>query len=265
MGRLISIVSGKGGVGKSTVALNTAAALAKHYGRSVALVDMNLTTAHLGGMTGLDPRAVSLSDVLSQKSPLSAALHRHETGMHIVAGPVRSPKLSPAELGRLGAVLRALKRNYDEVILDSGPGLGREAMLSLRYGDELVFVSTPTMPALLDVLRCKQAVSSLKKPAIGLVLNMVAANESQLSASQAESLTDLPVISLIPHDKAVPRSIASETPAIIYDANSPASQAFLRLGAAIAGRQFQPLHEPGFLSGLFGFLAAGWPKRKGSY
>jgi septum site-determining protein MinD len=239
MGRIISVVSGKGGVGKSTVALNLASALCSHYGRKVALVDLNLTTPHLAAMTGIAPRSLTLEDLLEGRASLCETL-QPRAGIHLLPGSLSPKKLAGERLGRLGPVLRALRQNYDEVIIDAGPGLGKEAMLALRYGDELLYVSTPTVPALIDVIRSRRAVGKLGKTHLGLVLNMVAADEAQLSRQQASAMAGLPVIASIPRDQAVPKSLAAETPLTHFDQGSPACRAFLMLGADLCGKEYSP-------------------------
>ena len=247
MGRIIAVLSGKGGVGKSTVALNTAAAMAGHYKRSAVLVDLNLTTPHIAAMTGIGPEAKVLEDVITGDAGLAEALADHESGMKVLPSSISPRKFTFAELGRIGPVLRELKGTYDDVILDAGPGLGAEAMLAMRYGDQLLYVATPSLPSLMDVIRCRKAARTLGKTELGLVLNMVARGEGQLTSQQASALVEIPVISVIPHDKAVPKSLASERAAIYYDYYSPSSQEFLRLGAHLSGQQFRPKRR-GFIA-----------------
>lgn len=253
MGRIITVLSGKGGVGKSTVALNTAAAMAGHHKRKVVLVDLNLTTPHLAAMTGIGAKAKVLEDVILGEAGLAEALMEHESGLMILASSISPRKFSLAELGRIGPVLRELKKTYDDVIIDCGPGLGSEALLAMRYGDELIYVATPTVPSLMDVIRCRKMVSNLGKKELGLVLNMVAKGEAQLSAQQAAAMAEVTVICTIPHDKAVPRSLNAEKATIYYDMYAPSSQEFLRLGAHLSGAPFTPKTR-GFIASIALFL-----------
>ncbi|MFA5246402.1 MAG: MinD/ParA family protein [Candidatus Micrarchaeia archaeon] len=249
MVRIISIVAGKGGVGKSTVALNTAAALAGHYKRKVVLVDLNLTTPHLAAMTGIGPKAKVLEDVIIGNAGLAEALHSHESGMKVLASSISPRKFSYSELGKIGPMLRELKKSYDDVVIDCGPGLGTEAMLGMRYGDQLLYIATPTVPSLMDVIRCRKAVRSMGKKELGMVLNMVAKDEAQLTPYQASALTDIPVLCSIPRDRAVPKSQAAERTTLHYDYYSPASQEFLKLGAHLSGQQFTPKTR-GFIASI---------------
>ncbi len=249
MGRIITVVSGKGGVGKSTVALNAAAAMAGHHKRKVVLVDLNLTTPHLAAMTGIGAKAKVLEDVVMGKAGLAEALSEHESGLKVLASSISPRKFSMAELGRIGPVLRELKKTHDDVIIDCGPGLGSEALLAMRYGDQLLYVATPTVPSLMDVIRCRKMVTNLGKQELGLVLNMAARGEAQLSAAQAAAMAEVPVLCTIPHDKAVPKSLAAEKATIYYDYYAPSSQEFLRLGAHLSGQPFTPKTR-GFIARL---------------
>jgi len=249
MGRIITVVSGKGGVGKSTVALNTAAAMAGHHKRKVVLVDLNLTTPHLSAMTGIGAKSKALEDVIMGDAGLADALNAHESGLLVLASSISPRKFTNAELGKIGPVLRELKKTFDDVIIDCGPGLGSEALLAMRYGDELLYVATPTVPSLMDVIRCRKMVSNLGKKELGLVLNMAAKGESQLSAQQAAAMADMAVICSIPHDKAVPKSLAAEKATIHYDMYAPSSQEFLRLAATLSDAPFKPKTR-GFIASI---------------
>jgi len=249
MGRIITIVSGKGGVGKSTVALNTAAAMAKHHKRKVVLVDLNLTTPHLSAMTGIGAKSKVLEDVVMGAAGLAEALSEHESGLKVLASSISPRKFSLAELGRIGPVLRELKKTHDDVIIDCGPGLGSEALLAMRYGDQLLYVATPTVPSLMDVIRCRKMVSNLGKKELGLVLNMAAKGEAQLTAQQAFAMVDLPVLCTVPHDKAVPKSLAAEKTTIYYDCYAPSSQEFMRLAATLSDQPFTPKTR-GFIASI---------------
>lgn len=253
MGRIITVVSGKGGVGKSTVALNTAAAMAGHHKRKVVLVDLNLTTPHIAAMTGIGAKSKVLEDVIMGQAGLAEALMAHESGLKVLASSISPRKFTLAELGRIGPILRELKKTHDDVIIDCGPGLGSEALLAMRYGDELIYVATPTVPSLMDVIRCRKMVSNLGKKELGLVLNMAAKGESQLSAQQAAAMSEVTVICTVPHDKAVPKSLAAERATIYYDMYAPSSQAFLRLGAHLSGQPFNPKTR-GFIASIAHFL-----------
>ena len=92
-------------------------------------------------------------------------------------------------------------------------------------------------------------VSNLGKKELGLVLNMAAKGEAQLTAQQAFAMVDVPVLCIIPRDKAVPRSLAAERATIYYDYYAPSSQEFLRLGAHLSGQPFTPKTR-GFIASI---------------
>ncbi|MAH03585.1 hypothetical protein CMI39_02245 [Candidatus Pacearchaeota archaeon] len=83
MKKLIVITSGKGGVGKTTSAVNLGAAV-NHFGRDVLVVDGNLTTPNVGIHLGSPEVPVSLNHVLSEKADISEAIYEHESGIKIL-------------------------------------------------------------------------------------------------------------------------------------------------------------------------------------
>jgi septum site-determining protein MinD len=152
MVRIIAVASGKGGVGKTTIAANLGLSL-QRLGRRVVVVDCNLTTAHLGLMFGIYNYPVTLNNYLRDEARLENILYRHSSGLNIVPASLNLQDLVDIEVEDFKKSLKYTFSDYDFVILDSAPGLGREALISLQTADEILFVATPTIPSLVDILK----------------------------------------------------------------------------------------------------------------
>lgn len=242
MVRIIAIASGKGGVGKTTIAANLSLVLQK-LGKRVVVIDCNLTTAHLGLLFGIYFYPKTLNDFLRDEVRFENILYRHVSGLRIVPASLNLDDLAGIEVGDLKTSLKTAFSDYDLVILDSAPGLGREALISLQAADEILFVATPTIPSLVDIVKCKSVVGALGGGAnvLGIVINRVKNREYEITPEDVRRFTELPVVGIIPEDENVIESANRRSLVVISNQNSPASQAILRIGVRLAG-------SPGFMS-----------------
>ncbi|MFH8093109.1 MAG: P-loop NTPase, partial [Candidatus Aenigmatarchaeota archaeon] len=122
----------------------------------------------------------------------------------------------------------------------AAPGLGREALSAIRASDEVLFVTTPFIPAVMDIVKMKRLVDEMNVKVNGIVLNMVKREKYEIQKDDVEKLTDLPVIATIPDDKSVPKSLSIKAPTVILYPNSPASKEFRALAAMLIGEYYEP-------------------------
>src|SRR3989344_437446 len=109
MAKIITIASGKGGVGKTTTAINLAAAL-NSFGKDVIIVDANLTTPNVGLHFGAPIVPISLNHVLSGKAKVIDALYEHKSGTKIMPSSLSVKELKNLNHGRLKEVSKKLKK-----------------------------------------------------------------------------------------------------------------------------------------------------------
>src|SRR3989338_3342962 len=126
MSKFIVITSGKGGVGKTTSAVNLAAAISS-FDEDVALVDVNLSTPNVGLHLGAPVVPVTLNHVLSGKAELVDAIYEHESGAKVIPASLSIKELDNVDAKELKNFAKELKKVSDIVILDSAAGLGDEA------------------------------------------------------------------------------------------------------------------------------------------
>lgn len=149
-GRIVAIASGKGGVGKTWLAVTLAHALAL-AGRRVLLVDGDLGLANVDVQLGLDP-ARDLSAVLAGLGVAEAAL-RHEAGFDILPGRSGSGALAALDEAALACLIAALEQAaelWEVVVLDLGAGLGRAVRRLAAAADTLLVVATGEPTSLTD-------------------------------------------------------------------------------------------------------------------
>lgn len=244
--RVISIQSGKGGVGKTTLSINLAVVLSKIYEKRVLLIDANITTSHVGLFLGkyTFPQTVTL-DKLLKKTAYPHSLYEFHQDFSILPSPLFFSKVSKkADIVKLQKIIPKIRKNFDVILIDSAPGIGREALASYMAADEVLFVTLPYVPAVIDILRWKEVMEEITKPNVGIVLNMVQNLSFELKQKEVEKITGLPVIEKIPMDKSVLKSLSLGSPVVLEYPTSKASKAIKNVARYIVDKEFFLEEEP---------------------
>lgn len=248
MTRVIGIISGKGGVGKTTLVANLGSVLAQEFKKEVIIIDCNVSTSHLGLYLGMYYTPVTLNQVLTGEAEIEDAIYEyHISGLRVIPASLSFSDLKGVDISRLKNSLKKLFGKADIVLLDAAPGLGREALATVRASDEVIFVNTPFVPSTMDIMKCHHVANEIGVKPLGVVLNMVGKEKYELTPQEVEELIELPVISSVPVDKNVLRSLALKTPVVLFSPNSPSSREFFKLAAKIVGEEYE---TGGFFSSL---------------
>lgn len=238
MTRIITVASGKGGVGKTTVVSNLANVLAQ-LGKSVIAVDGNLTTSNLGLHLGLPLYPVTLQDVLKRRARVLDAVYSHPLGFKVIPADIAISKMMIPEGKRLLSSLYSLIGKTDFILIDTAAGLGKEAQASLEAADEVLVVTNPELPAVTDALKLVKVAEKYQTEPAGVILNKVRRHQYEFSAEGVEDFLGVPVIATIPYDPHVVRSIANKTPVVTYKPRSLAAQHFIAAGSYLVGRRYK--------------------------
>lgn len=259
MQRIIGIVSGKGGVGKTTVAANLGVALTR-FGRNTTIIDCNVTTSHLAFCFGLYYYPITLNNVLRKEASMNEATYIHQSGVKIIPASLKLNDLMGLDMEELMSAIKI--ENTDMILLDSAPGLGKEALSVLKTCNEVIFITVPYLNAVADVIRSNQLIKQMGINLSGIVLNMVKNDPHELTVKEVEKLTNMPVISKIPFDKNVQKSLARGIPTIMYKDYAPSSIEIMKLAGKILNEQYSP-PKVGIFSRLYDSLKdAITPSRK---
>jgi len=238
MARVIAVISGKGGVGKTTVSLNLAAALVKRFAKRVTIVDCNVTTSHVGLHLGMYYHPTNLNKVLKDEAHINDAIHEHHTGIKVIPASLSLGDLKGVDMTKIKEKIESLHNHNDVIILDSGPGLGREAMSCLKAAEEVIYVTTPYIPAVMDIVRCREVVSELELKELGIVVNMREGEKHEMNRQEIEQLTRVPIIAEIPLDKDIKRSLSDKMPSVIHKPRARSSRPFFKLAASVVGEKY---------------------------
>ncbi len=247
--RVVVVASGKGGVGKSVVAVNLAVALARQR-QEVVLVDGDLGTANVDVLLGIQPEA-TLAHVVAGERDLMDVVRGTPYGFRVVPGGSGLPEvanLTEWQFGRLLAGFSALEAHADVIIMDTGAGIGRNVTNFFLAADDVMVVTTPEPPALVDAYALiKTAARGGRRHGIKLVLNRVSGpDEARAAAARVGEAArrflglDLPLAGWITEDPAVGHSVRRQTPVVWGYPQAAASRAFARLAVEVAGDGQRP-------------------------
>jgi septum site-determining protein MinD len=248
MTRLITIISGKGGVGKTTTAINLGAALSE-LGKDVIIVDANLTTPNVGLHLGAPIVPISLNHVLSGKAEIVDAIYEHESGAKIIPSSLSVKELRKINHGGLKEIGKKLRRMSDIVLYDSAAGLGEEAIAAIDSADELIIVTNPEIPAVTDALKTTKLAQEMKKSILGVVVTRSVNSKSEMPLVNVRDMLELPILGVIPEDLNVKCSVVMKDALVRTHPRSKASRAYKKLAARIAGVEYK---EEGFFKRFFG-------------
>jgi pilus assembly protein CpaE len=146
-GRVITLFSPKGGVGRTTLAVNLAVALASEMGRSVALVDASLQFGDVGVLLNLNPKNKSIVDVLGDVGNgdvdlVDGALVSHSTGIRVLLAPPSPEMAELVSVDHIRRVVNRLRETHDLVIVDSWPFFQDNTLALLDMSDQILGVLT---------------------------------------------------------------------------------------------------------------------------
>ena len=249
--RITAVTSGKGGVGKTFVAANLAAALAR-AGQRVLVLDADLGLANLDVVLNLAAR-VTLHDVFTGRATLEDALQPAPGGFSVLlagSGLVEYSRMTPEVRDKLLALVREVRPHYDHILLDTGAGISDVVLFTVSLADEVLVVTTPEPTSLTDayatikVLAATQAARPMR-----LLVNQVhRVGEGQAVRTQLQAVVDrfvnpaaawplqLAFLGEVPMDAAVRESIQRRALLLESLPGSPAAMALV----AAAGKLLPP-------------------------
>ncbi|MEM5834757.1 MAG: cell division ATPase MinD [Candidatus Aenigmatarchaeota archaeon] len=238
MTRIIGIISGKGGVGKTTLTTNLSYAIAQ-LGQEVIAIDANITTPHLGLSLGYQFVPKGLQNVLREGISLEDVIYSHPFGFKVVPSVLNVHELKDVDIGKLPEITLNLIGKADFVFLDCAPGLGREATSAILSASEFLLVVNPEMPSVIDALRTASVVKSSNKEILGVVVNRVRKKPYELKKEEIEEILGLPVLVEIPEDKNVQKSLSLKVPVLSLYPDSPAAIEIKKLAYSLCGFPFK--------------------------
>lgn len=233
-GKVVTVFSPKGGVGKSVLATNLGAAIAKECGRTVVLVDLDLQFGDVAVMLQLPPTrtifdAAQAFDRLDAEM-LEGFLIQHDSGLKTLLAPVRPEDAESVTIGRITQILTILRTLADFVVVDTPASLSEVVLTALEHSDIILAVATMDVPSVKNTKVALQKLHQLgfRNGTVRLVLNR-ADSKVWLDPHEIERAISDRIIARIPSDRLVPRSVNKGVPVVLESPRSNVARSILAL------------------------------------
>ena len=257
--RVVAVTSGKGGVGKSSIALNLAIAAARNLER-VVLIDADFGLANLDIMCGVAAPA-GLAEVVAGRRRLYDVALKTPYGVDLVAGAsgiAYIADLPDEDRARLLAQMEAVEREADLVVIDTGAGVSRNVIKIAAAADDCLVVTTPEPTSVTDAYAAVKLISREREHgSIALVVNLASSREeaaraaARIAAVSRQFLrVELETAGFVPADANVARAVRMRRPLVYAFPSSAAALAIASVARRFASNGSDPGDGLGFMARL---------------
>lgn len=265
--RIISIASGKGGVGKTNIAINLAIAL-NELKQNVLVIDGDLGLGNVNVVLGSTPE-YNLYHVIKGLKKLPEIVVNTEYGIRYIAGASgfsSLANLSGRSLTRLVNGIDALN-DTDIIIVDTGAGISDTVMSFILSADETIIITTPEPTSIIDAYGIIKSIASVNSNAdVKILVNRVAKStegrkigERIISISRQFLGMEIKYLGFVFEDKTIQYSVARQLPFYVYDNKCKASLCLDYVAKKIVDMEYDEYKETrglgGFFESLFAFAA----------
>ncbi len=257
-GKVLTITSGKGGVGKSTTSANLALGLALS-GKRVVAIDLDIGLRNLDMILGLENRIVyDVVNVVEKACKLNQALikDKRTENLYLIAAAQTRDK-SAVTTQQIKELVEELKKEYDFIILDSPAGIEGGFKNAMEPADEVIIVTTPEISAVRDADRVIGILEANDKQELSLIVNRIdpilVKRGDMMSKDDVLQVLSIPLIGVIPEDKNIVSYTNVGEPSILHK-DSKSGLAYKNIAQRLLGKSvnFMEITEEkkGFLKSI---------------
>ncbi|MGL4523830.1 MAG: MinD/ParA family protein [Bacilli bacterium] len=236
--KVIGVLSGKGGVGKSNVSLNFALSLAQQ-GKSVLICDMDIGMGNVDLLLGITTQ-YSIVDVFERGIPLRDAMYTAPLGLHFISGGTGLNhffSVNEQRMQQFIAQFEELTTEYEYIFFDFGASVTEIHLKFLYCVDEIFAVTTPEPPAITDVYAAmKHVVLQGGNCSIYLICNRSDSHQQGIEVLERLQLTlrrflkkESITLGALPYDRTVSQAVTAQVPFLLYKEKSEVSRAMKKL------------------------------------
>jgi len=240
MARIIVIVSGKGGVGKTTTAINLGASLNK-LNKEVIVIDANLNTPNVGIHLGAPIVPVTLNHVLKGKASIEDAIYEHSSGTKIIPSSLSIKELTKFNTKKIPQIANELRNRCDYIIFDAAAGFGEEVIATMNAADEMIIVTNPEMPAVTDALKVVKVARDMGKAINGIIVTRNRNARYEMPISSIKSMLETQIIGVIPEDKSVKEALNRRDAVVHTHPRSRVSKKYIEIARKINGETLEKI------------------------
>jgi pilus assembly protein CpaE len=238
-GRIVTVFSTKGGVGKTFIATNLAIALAQHTKNTVALVDLDLDFGNAALALNILPR-YTIYDVLNEihnpdQDLIGEYLIAHRSGIKLLASGAHPQAAGFINAEQVRLILQALQNNFEYVVVDMPACFSEPVNPALQEAGLLLLVTTQDVAAIRNVKACRVMLDSLNYPRqkIKLLLNK-AVSRSEIKRRDVETTLEQDLFGVLPAEyRLTSSSLNKGIPAVMLFPRSKVSRGFIRLARQV--------------------------------
>lgn len=244
MSRFIALASGKGGVGRTSLTFNLGVAMSL-FGEKIVMLDLDLVMANLDVITGLLNPDVTLHDVLVRDQSIEDCVYEIEHDIRVIPTGIHFETLKHINPNYISwnKIIQEAGDYGDLFLMDIPAGINANIFDDLPEGSEVLLLTNSTMPSVADALKIKILFDELDINVLGFVLNMWYDDKFLLSPNEIEAILEVPLMSTIPYDREMDRSLAMGRSVVEVNPSSPTSNAIMQLAADLLGKKYVPI-EP---------------------
>ena len=247
--KVITIASGKGGVGKTNFTANLAIALTE-LGKKVLILDADLGLANIDLVLGISP-PLNLYHIIHEHKDITDILFEGPNGLKIIPGGSGIQELADLkewELERFLTKLSIIEKDFDFLLIDTGAGISKNVLNFTLAADEIFVITTPEPTSLADAYGLIKTLNRYKFPGIiKIIVNRtyhpeegeLAANKLKIVADRFLKNCHLEILGSIPEDRMVGDAVKKQQPFILSYPNSPASKSIYRIAAILSEQEYE--------------------------